>query len=77
LLLRAGRLPPLPGQRRWAAGLVGAWLARRLGNQRAQHIQQQLDHGGLLLWVRTWDTAQENLAVEILKRQSARDVHVH
>jgi hypothetical protein len=31
----------------------------------------------LLLWVRTWDTAQENLAVEILKRQSARDVHVH
>jgi hypothetical protein len=53
LLLRAGRLPPLPGQRRWAAGLV------------------------VLLWVRTWDTAQENLAVEILKRQSARDVHVH
>jgi hypothetical protein len=52
-------------------------LAQLLGDQRTQHIQQQLDHGGLLLWVRTWDTEQENLAVEILKRQAGRDVHVH
>jgi hypothetical protein len=60
-----------------AGGLAGTWLARLLGDRRAQHIQQQLDHGGLLLWVRAWDAGQENLAVEILKHHSGRDVHVH
>jgi hypothetical protein len=60
-----------------AGGLAGAWLAQILGDKRAQHIQEQLDHGGLLLWVRTWDAEQENRAVQILKRQSGRDVHIH
>lgn len=60
-----------------AGGLAGTWLAQHLGDQRAQHIQKQLDHGGLLLWVRTWDAEQENLAVQILGRHSGRDVHVH
>ena len=60
-----------------AGGLAGTWLAQLLGDQRAQHIQEQLDHGGLLLWVRTWDAEQENLAVQILGRHSGRDVHVH
>ena len=60
-----------------AGGLAGTWLAQLLGDQRAQHIEQQLDHGGLLVWVRTWDAEQENLAVEILKRHAGRDVHVH
>lgn len=60
-----------------AGGLAGSRLAQLLGDQRAQHIQEQLDHGGLLLWVRTWDAEQENLAVQILNRHSGRDVHVH
>jgi hypothetical protein len=60
-----------------AGGLAGTWLAQLLGDQRAQHIQQQLDHGGLLLWVRTWNAERENVAVEILKRHGGRDVHVH
>jgi hypothetical protein len=58
-------------------GLAGAWLAKHLGDQQARRIQEQLDHGGLLLWVRTWDAEEESLAVQILKRHSARDVHVH
>ena len=60
-----------------AGGLVGTWLAKLLGDQRAQHLQEQLDHGGLLLWVRTWDVDEEHRAVQILKRHSGRDVHVH
>ena len=60
-----------------AGGLAGTWLAQLLSDQRAQRIQQQLDRGGLLLWVRTWDAEQENLAVEILNRHAGRDVHVH
>jgi hypothetical protein len=60
-----------------AGGLVGTWLAKLLGDQHAQRIQEQLDHGGLLLWVRTWDADEESRAVQILKRHSGRDVHVH
>lgn len=60
-----------------AGGLVGTWLAKLLGDKRAQRLQEQLDHGGLLLWVRTWDVGEENRAVQILKRHSGRDVHVH
>ncbi|WP_367198462.1 hypothetical protein [Amorphus sp. 3PC139-8] len=58
-------------------GLFGALLAGRLGAQHAQHLQEQLDHGGLLLWVRTWTARDETRAVEILSRHSGRDVHIH
>ena len=44
---------------------------------RARRLQEQLDHGGLLLWVRTWDVDEEERAIQILERHSARDVHVH
>lgn len=60
-----------------AGGLIGAALAKLVGDRHAQHIQEQLEHGGLLLWVRTWDEADERRAVDILNRHSAFDVHVH
>ena len=60
-----------------AGGLVGAWLARLLGDQHAQRLQEQLEHGGLLHWVRTWDAEEESRAVQILKRHAGQDVHVH
>lgn len=60
-----------------AGGLVGATLASWLGEHHAQYLQEQLDRGGLLLWVRTWDAADEAKATEILNRHSAHDVHVH
>ena len=40
-------------------------------------LQEQLDRGGLLLWVHTRDAAHEERATEILRRHSGRDVHVH
>ncbi|WOH53289.1 hypothetical protein [Bradyrhizobium sp. sBnM-33] len=58
-------------------GVVGALLAKWLGDNHAQYLQTQIDHGGLLLWVRTRDVKAEDRAVDVLKRHSSRDVHVH
>jgi len=58
-------------------GLIGGWLARFLGRDHAQALQEQLDRGGLLLWVRVRDQAHEERAIEILSRNGAQDVHVH
>jgi microcompartment protein CcmK/EutM len=58
-------------------GLVGAVLAKMIGQHHAEYLQEQLRHGGLLLWVRTWDAEREKKATEILKRRSGRDVHAH
>jgi hypothetical protein len=60
-----------------AGGLLGTGLAEVVGHRRAAYFQEQLDRGGLLLWVRTWDAHREQKAVEILDRHSASDVHVH
>ena len=60
-----------------AGAYVGTVLAKLLGDQHAHHLEEQLAHGGLLLWVRTWDAKAESKAVEILKRHSGKDVHVH
>jgi hypothetical protein len=58
-------------------GGIGAFLANLIGQNHADYINEQLKHGGLLLWVRVWDEAREKKAVEILKRHSGTDVHVH
>ena len=58
-------------------GLVGSVLAKWLGDHHANYLQDQIDRGGLLLWVRTRNAMAERRAVEILKRHSGTDVHVH
>jgi hypothetical protein len=58
-------------------GLLGELLARFIGAQHAEYIQEQLTHGGLLLWVRCLNKDREESAMEILSRHSGRDVHVH
>ncbi|MFQ5772887.1 MAG: hypothetical protein ACE5GS_00065 [Kiloniellaceae bacterium] len=58
-------------------GLVGAALARFMDRHHAHHLQDQLDRGGLLLWVATHDREHEARAGEILRRCAAEDVHVH
>jgi hypothetical protein len=60
-----------------AGAAVGGYLAWLFGKGHAEYLQNQIDHGGLLLWVRTLDEAQQERAVEILKRHSGRDAHVH
>jgi hypothetical protein len=58
-------------------GLVGGWAAQFLGRDYGQALQDQLERGGLLLWVRVRDAARERRALDILKRNGAEDVHVH
>lgn len=60
-----------------AGALVGGVLAKIVGDQHARHMQEQLERGGLLLWVRTRDEQRERSATDILRRNSGRDVHVH
>lgn len=60
-----------------AGALIGSVLTRWLDKHHAEQLQEQLDHGGLLLWVRTPDQSAQRRAVEILTRHSAHDVHIH
>lgn len=57
--------------------VIGVVLATLIGEHHAHYLQEQLDHGGLLLWVRTRDEEHEMRALEILSKHSAHDVHVH
>ena len=58
-------------------GLIGSVLAKWVGDRHAHYLQEQIDRGGLLLWVRTWNVEDEKRAVEILKKHSGGEVHVH
>ena len=60
-----------------AGGLLGAGLAKIVGDARAADIHSHLNAGGLLLWVRTWNLDDERRAVGILAKHSGRDIHVH
>jgi uncharacterized membrane protein YphA (DoxX/SURF4 family) len=60
-----------------AGGLIGAAFARKIGSDHARHLEQHLSRGGLLLWVRTRGAEREKTALEILRRHSAEDVHLH
>jgi hypothetical protein len=60
-----------------AGGLIGTVLARYIGDAHAKHLDQHLNRGGLVLWVRTRDAEHEKKALGILSRHSAHDVHLH
>jgi hypothetical protein len=60
-----------------SGGVIGAGLAKLVGDHHARYLQDQLDHGGLLLWVRTTTAEREDRATAILEQHSAKDVHVH
>lgn len=60
-----------------AGALIGSVLAGLIGDQHAHHIQEQLEHGGLLLWVRTWNETDEQRAAKILRSHGAVGVHIH
>ncbi len=56
---------------------IGVALARFIKQHHADYIAEQLEKGGLLLWVRTWDQQDEEKAVELLSAHSGHDVHIH
>ncbi len=57
--------------------VIGALLARRVGKKHRDYYASQVEHGGILLWVRVKDAEKERLARDILKGHSGRDVYVH
>jgi hypothetical protein len=60
-----------------AGAFLGGVLGDFVDDRHAAYLKNQLDHGGLLLFVRTRDDAEESVAKEILTKHSGRDVHAH
>ena len=60
-----------------AGALIGTVLTRWLDQKHADLIQEQLEHGGLILWVNTPTAAERDTAVRILLDHCGTDVHVH
>ena len=58
-------------------GAIGAILAGVVGQHHAEYIEDQMERGGLLLTVRTWDKGDEKRALAVLTEHSAEDVHIH
>ena len=56
---------------------VGGIFAAMVTRRQRDYVDEQLNHGGIVLWVRTVDTEHEKRACEILERADATDVHVH
>jgi hypothetical protein len=56
---------------------IGSIFASMIEKHHADFLENQLQHGGILLWVRTKDKEHEKRAVDILSRHSAKDVHIH
>ena len=62
-----------------AAGGVGAastLLGRKLADDQTSFLDAQLARGGVLLWVRTRDAANERNVLDVLRRYSAQ-VYLH
>ena len=59
-----------------AAGL-GALLGKLYGQGQQKFMQEQIDRGGVLVWVHLRDATAEERALDILRRHGARDVHLH
>lgn len=56
-----------------AVEAAGRWL----GARRNEFLQEQIDRGGILLWVALRKPGQEQKAQEILRRHGADNVHIH
>ena len=52
-------------------------LAHWMDDRQARWLEEQLERGGILLWVRVDDPEQERRALAILARHAAHDVHLH
>lgn len=60
-----------------AGAVIGVVLAGFIAKHHADFIQEQINHGGLILWVHLRSPDMEEKAKEILGRHSAYDVHIH
>jgi hypothetical protein len=58
-------------------GAASAAIGKKMGDDRRQYMEDQLDDGGVLVWVRTRDAAAEARAVAILRDAGGLDAHLH
>ena len=58
-------------------GAIGGFLAWRLGHRHAVEVENHLNHGGLLLWVRLANGREEEAARAALARHTNEPVRVH
>jgi hypothetical protein len=58
-------------------GIVGALVATIIHQSDANYLQQQVDEGHILLFVRMADPAKEQQAIDILTRHSGVDVKMY
>lgn len=56
---------------------IGGALAKVLGDHYNHEIKEQIEKGGLVLWVRTPDEERENIACDIMQAHGAKHVKVH
>ena len=59
------------------AAVIGVLLAHRADKHHRDYYADQIERGGILLWVRVAYPERETKAVEILKSHSGKDAHVH
>jgi hypothetical protein len=57
--------------------LIGAALGGLMHQHRVVRVREQLERGGLLLWVSIRNAREEGAALEVLHMYSAHDVHTH
>jgi len=60
-----------------ALGAIGGALSLIIHQSDAEHLEEQVDEGHLLLFVRTEDAAEETKAVDILSRHGAFEAKVY
>jgi len=60
-----------------AGAALGVFLSRLMHRHHATLIGEQLERGGLVLWVNVRSPGEEQAAMEVLRTYSAHDVHVH
>jgi hypothetical protein len=58
-------------------GLVGGAMSLILHESDAEYLEEQVDEGHLLLFVRTKDAQQEKASVDILSKHGAFDAKVY
>lgn len=60
-----------------SGAVLGAALSGLLYHHNAERVREQLERGGLLLWVNVRNAQDVRTATEVLAGQHAHDVHVH
>jgi hypothetical protein len=60
-----------------AGGALGYVAAKWIRRKYDRAIEAQMERGGIVLWVAVRAAGMQEVALEVLRKHSARDVHLH